>query len=466
MRGAGRVFARVAVALALCAPVQAQIITSIRFAPDRPNTGDPVFLVVDIIISQDCRWEPSAVARFGIQPELDPLPGWGIDLFLQRTSPACEKPNAPLRFEVDLGFLPLASGPGVLRLQLSDRPGRTELFNDLTVDAGPAPGWRQAVSHGGEELFLQSAGAEAVAPRVLAIGDLLRRDIFIYDTLSHQILGEIGTPGTLGQVRALAWDGGHLFVAVNDTLGPKILEFDLDGVLFNSFPSPRVSPQNRPLEGLAWHEGLLYGTIESPPLLLAIDPADGRLIWSRSLPVRILGLTSIPQGLLGAEPGGLLLLIEPSPSGSETTIGDLFDLGWFGIPGGVDVQSLAYDGSQLFAWDARNSTLRSLRPLALWWTLDLTLRSYLPPRAGSIDVIRGDIGRMRQLAGSVSLGPTICLVSNGRGGEVPAGDDPPPGEAWFFLARMRGETGFKTGYGRSTLGFRRLEDPPFPGACP
>ena len=35
-----------------------------------------------------------------------------------------------------------------------------------------------------------------------------------------------------------------------------------------------------------------------------------------------------------------------------------------------------------------------------------------------------------------------------------------------WQARVRGPGGFKTGYGRSTAGFRRLEEPPFPGACP
>ena len=55
----------------------------------------------------------------------------------------------------------------------------------------------------------------------------------------------------------------------------------------------------------------------------------------------------------------------------------------------------------------------------------------------------------------VGLGPTICLVSEGSGGIVPEGDDPPLGEAQFFLARVRGQGFFKTGYGRSSAAFRR-----------
>ena len=466
MRGVGRILSWFAAALALCVPLQAQLITSIDFAPTQPNTGDPVILVVHILIAQDCGWEPSASARFGVPPELDPLPGWGVDLFLERTTLACEKPGAPLRFEVNLGTLPVASGPGVLRLELSDRDGSTELFNDLTVEAGPAPGWRQLVAHGGEQMFMQSAAATAIDTRVLAIGDLNRRDIFLLDLLTREILGEFRTPGTFGQARGLAFDGAHLFVSVDDLFGSRIFEVDLDGVIQNSFPSPTVSPANLPLEGLAYHDGVLYGTIESPPVLFAIDPDDGRTLWSRSLPLRILGLTSAPEGLLGVEPTGRVLLIAPSPFGFDMTLGDIFDLGLIGIPGGIELQSLAFDGSQLFAWDAIQSTMRSIRPLALWWAVDLTLRSYVPPEARSVDVIHGQVDRMRQLAGNVGLGPTICLVSEGSGGVVPEGDDPPLGEAQFFLARVRGPGGFKTSYGRSSTGFRRVEEPTFPGACP
>jgi len=315
-------------------------------------------------------------------------------------------------------------------------------------------------------MFIQSAAATAIDTRVLAIADLGRRDIFVLDTLTRDILAEFRTPGTLGQARGLAFDGAHLFVSVDDLFGPRIFEIDLNGIIQNSFPSPTVSPANRPLEGLAYHDGVLYGTLESPPVLFAIDPADGHKLWSRSLPLRILGLTSTPDGLLGVEPTGVVLEIEPSPSGLDTTLGDLFDLGLIGIPNGIELQSLAFDGSQLFSWDATRAAMRSLRPLALWWAIDLSLRSYVPPRAGSVDVIRGDVDRMRQLAGQIDLGPTACLVSEGSGGIVPEGDDPPLGEAQFFLARVRGEAGIKTGYGRSAGGFRRLEDPPFPGACP
>jgi len=466
MRWIERILAGIATAVTLCVPLHAQLILSIDFSPNRPTTGDPVVLTVQVLIAQDCRWKPSATIGFGMHPELDPLPGWAIDLFLERTTLACEKPSAPLRFEVDLGTLPVASGPGVLRLTLSDRQGSTELFNDLTVEAGPAPGWRQIVAHGGEQIFLQSAAAAAIDTRLLAIGDLSRRDIFIFDTSTQDILAEFRAPGTLGQARGLAFDGVHLFVSVDDLFGPRIFEIDLNGIIQNSFPSPTVSPANNPLEGLAYHDGVLYGTLESPPLLFAIDPADGHKLWSRSLPLRILGLTSTPEGLLGVEPSGVVLEIEPSPFGIDTTLGDLFDLGLLGIPNGTDLQSLAFDGSQLFTWDATQATMRSLRPLALWWAVDLTLRSYVPPGDRSVDVIRGDVDRIRQLAGQVDLGPTICLVSEGSGGIVPQGADPPLGEAQFFLARVRGAGGFKTGYGRSSGGFRRLENPPFPGSCP
>ncbi len=466
MREAGRILSWFAAALVLCVPLQAQLITSIDFAPNSPNTGDPVILVVRILIAQDCGWEPSAGVGFGMQPELNPLPGWGIDFFLERTTLACERPGAPLRFEVSLGTLPVASGPGVLRLELSDRDGSTQLFDDLTVEAGPAPGWRQLVAHGGQEMFLASAAAAAIDTRVLAIGDLNRRDIFLFDLLTREILGEFLTPGAFGQARGLAFDGARLFISADDLFGPRIFEVDLDGVIRNSFPSPTVSPSNPPLDGLAYRDGVLYGTLESPPLLFAIDPDDGGQLWSRFLPVRILGLTSVPEGLLGVEPTGRVLLIDPSPFGFDRTLSDIFDLGLIGIPGGIELQSLAFDGSQLFAWDAIQSIMRSIRPLALWWAVDLTLQSYVPPAARSVDVIRGQVDRMRQLVGNVGLGPTICLVSEGSGGIVPEGDDPPLGEAQFFLARVRGPGLFKSSYGRSSAAFRRVEEPTFPGACP
>ena len=466
MRGFGRIVAGMATAAALCVPLQAQFIVSIDFSPDQPNTGDPVFLDLRVLIAQDCRWKPLAGAAFGIHPELDPLPGWAIDVFLERTTLACEKPSSPLRFKVNLGTLPVASGPGVLRLTLSDRPGSMEFFNDLTVEAGAAPGWKQLVAHGGEQMFMQSAAAEAIDTRVLAIGDLNRRDIFLLDLVSGEILGEFRTPGTFGEARGMAFDGNHLFVSVGDVFGPRVFEIDLDGVIQNSFPSPTFSPANRPLEGLAHHDGTLYGTIESPPWLFAIDPDDGRTLWGRSLPVRILGLTSTSAGLLGVEPTGRVLQIEAAPLAFDTTLADLFDLGMIGIPSGIELQSLAFDGTQLFAWDAIHTTMRSLRPLALWWALDLTLRSYVPSGAQSVDVIRGQVDRIRQQAGQVVLGPTVCLVSEGRGGAVEEGDDPSLGEAHFFLARVRGPGGFKSGYGRSSAGFRRLEDTPLPGACP
>ena len=393
MKGVGRIVSGFAATLALWVPLQAQFITSIDFAPTRPNTGDPVILDVQILIAQDCGWEPFAAARFGVPPELDPLPGWEIDLFLERTTLACEKPGGPLRFEVNLGTLPVASGPGVLRLELSDRVGSTELFNDLTVEAGPAPGWRQPVAHGGLQLFLVSAAAAAIDTRVLAIGDLNRRNIVLFDFFTREILGEFDTP-RFGLARALAFDGEHLFVSIDDVFGPRIFELDLDGVIWNDFPSPTISPGNPPLEGLAYHDGVLYGTLESPPLLFAIDPGDGRKLWSRFLPVRILGLTSVPEGLLGVEPTGRVLLIDPSPFGFDRTLGDVFDLGLIGIPGGINLQSLAFDGTQLFAWDAIQSIMRSIRPLALWWAIDLTLQSYVPPAAQSVDVIRGQVDRI------------------------------------------------------------------------
>ena len=110
--------------------------------------------------------------------------------------------------------------------------------------------------------------------------------------------------------------------------------------------------------------------------------------------MRILGLTSVPEGLLGVEPTGRVLLIDPSPFGFDRTLGDAFDLGLIGIPGGINLQSLAFDGTQLFAWDAIQSIMRSIRPLALWWAIDLTLQSYVPPAAQSVDVIRGQVDRI------------------------------------------------------------------------
>ncbi len=467
MRWLGRVLCLGGLACILGAsPARAQFITSVDFSPANPSTGDPVTLEVAVIIPQNCFWKPTATISFGRHEEFAPQRGWRVDFRLTATTAACSKPSASLRFRIDLGILPVASGPGLLRLDLDGRDTSSAQF-ELAVGAGPAPGWRNTVLHGSRQLFLVSAGLTAIRAGVLAISDVAFREILIFELRTLRVLDKFPGPGLTGLVRGLAFDGTHLFASTQELfVPPRIFKLTLEGVTLNSYASPTFSPFNRPLEGLAFRDGVLYGTIESPPTLFAIDPDDGRKLWQRSLPVRVLGLTSVPEGLVGLEPGGSALLIEPSPDGFDRLLGDLVDMGFAGIPGGVNLTGLAFDGVQLFAWDETNSSLRSIRSLALWWNSDGDLLSYVPRDSFSVDVIRGNVSNLRFLVFNSGLGATTCLVSEGSGGRVPADDDPPPGEAHFYLARVRSPGLFKTSYGRASFGFRRLESATIPGACP
>jgi hypothetical protein len=73
------------------------------------------------------------------------------------------------------------------------------------------------------------------------------------------------------------------------------------------------------------------------------------------------------------------------------------------------------------------------------------------------------VERAIQFAGYLGLGPTACLLSMSPGGVVDAAEDPPPGRAFFYVARFRAPDGFPMSYGRTTLGFRRIDDA---GSCP
>src|SRR6266850_310345 len=88
---------------------------------------------------------------------------------------------------------------------------------------------------------------------------------------------------------------------------------------------------------------------------------------------------------------------------------------------------LAYDGLGIYAWDATAPAMLFMRTFALWWALDGTLQSYVPGPDLAIDVIRGDVENVLQLAGYFDLaffGPAVCLAGKSRGGAVAEPDDP------------------------------------------
>ena len=88
---------------------------------------------------------------------------------------------------------------------------------------------------------------------------------------------------------------------------------------------------------------------------------------------------------------------------------------------------LAYDGFGIYAWDATAPAMLFMRTFALWWALDGTLQSYVPGPDLAIDVIRGDVENVLQLAGYFDLaffGPAVCLAGRSMGGAVAEPDDP------------------------------------------
>jgi hypothetical protein len=436
----------------------AQMIVSFNLDPAAPTTGDPLRLTAFVLLPEDCGWTPSATIAFGSQEELGGAEGWGIDLDLTPSAEACLPVVIELPVDINLGPLGIAAGSGVLRLRPRGTVADVEFFH-LEVTAGPAPGWAQPALHGGFLLLIQSAGLASV-PEGLAMSDLAQQTIVIVSPATGERVRSFRSPGS-GNVRGLAFDGTNLFASVRDLAGPRVYKIDLLGRVLDSFPSPTVSPANAPLEGLAFHRGILYGSHNSPPILFAINPATRQRIWVRSLPAQLPGLDAAPEGLLGVDPSGQLYFVEPAPAGRVVQLADALDSG---ITQATDIVGYAYDGHRGFAWNVQASQMMFIRPYAVWRALDGTLRAYLPEGGLSVDVIRGEVSEIRQLAGNVDLGPTVCLAADSGGGVIPDGGDPPPGEAYFYLARFTNADGFQLSYGRSfPIGHRRID---FSNGCP
>ncbi|MFQ5878310.1 MAG: hypothetical protein ACE5JH_11620 [Acidobacteriota bacterium] len=451
---------RVAVAILLAtvpaaaSPAEAAgTILGFSLDPDSPTTGDPVVFRAEIELTTCCT-QPAVSFGFGLQEELGPDRGWGIDVDVASG-------NVPLITVIpvseSLGTLPLAAAPGVLRLRV-DGVVEDVRFFDLAVSVGPAPGWKQIALHGGFTKVAQSTALAALPDRI-AISDVGRRLILLVDPRTGQTISSFLSPGS-GDVRGLAYDGTDLWVSVLDLGGPRAYRVDLLGRVLDFFPTPVISPGNSPLEGLAYRDGVLYGSYPGPPFLFAIDPDTGARMWERPLATRMQGLAPTPAGLLGVEPTGQFYLVEASAGGGDLLLADAADHGIDGLPA---IEGLAFDGYGIFAWDASRARAMFMRSFALWWGLDGTLQAYVPDGGRSTDVLRGSVGGLLQLSGNVGLGSTLCLVANGAGGTVPTEDDPAEGEAFFYLSRFESAGGFDQSYGRSSLGFRRFD---FADACP
>ncbi|HEV8702037.1 MAG TPA: hypothetical protein VGV60_12260 [Candidatus Polarisedimenticolia bacterium] len=447
-RGVGTV----ALGLVLGVPAPALATVSIQafsLQPADPDTGDPVVLTASILSTSSCEFQGATMA-WGPQPELGGQPGWGIDIqFRDGALPVVT--TCPV--ETHFGTLVVASGDGVVRARNNGLVNDTAFFT-LSVAPGPVAGWDGPTLHGGYERLTQSAALTALPGR-LAMSDLLRRRIVFIDPKTGDPLSEFIAPGS-GDVRGLAFDGTSLYAAVRDIV-PRIYKLDLLGRVLDVFPSPIVSPGSAPLEGLACLDGVLYGSYESPPTLFAIDPSTHQKLWQRALPGRILALDAAPEGILGAEATGSFYFIEPSPTGDDVLLSDPIDTGMTDFP---NLGGLAYDGAAMYAWDSNSNQILFMRTFGIWWAVDGTLRAYVPPPDLAVDVIRGDIRNIAQLAGYLDLSfdaPAVCLASRSAGGVVAEPDHPPAGHVFFYLARFIDANGSPGSYGRTTAGFRRLD---------
>jgi hypothetical protein len=431
-------------------------IQSFSMAPASPDTGDPVVLSAVIQSTSSCNFIDARIG-FEAQGELGGRKGWGIDIeFRDGVLPVVS--TCPI--ETSLGTLPVAAGDGVLRARNDGIVNDVALFT-LAVDPGPAAGWDGPALHGGFSLQVRSAAATSLPGR-LAVSDLLNRQILLLDPRTGDLLSSFRSPGS-GDVRGLAWDGSSFFASVRDSIGPRIYRLDLPGRVLDVFPSPFISPGNAPLEGLAYLNGVLYGSYESPPTLFAINPSTHVTLWNRPLRDRILALDAAPEGLLGAEPTGSFYFIQPDPAGEDILLADPHDTGITTIP---EITGLAYDGSGIDAWDQASYTMMSMRTFALWWAVDGTLQAYVPAPDQAVDVIRGDLDDALQTSSFFDLaffGPPVCIAGRSPGGVVADPANPPVGHAFFYLARFIDAAGNPSFYGRTSDGFRRIDTS---DACP
>lgn len=435
----------------------AQTIQGFAIIPANPDTGDAAALQATVSMPEDCHWTAAVTAGYGVEPELGPGIGWGIDLEVDPQIAPCLQEAVTISGRWPLGTLPVASAPGVLRLITVSGVAMTKPFS-LEIAAGPAPGFADPSLHAPLQLFVQTAGIAAVGDLV-AIADTPNHEIDLVDPVAETIDASFTSPGS-GDVRDLAYDGTFLFASVLDLAGPRVYRLDLAGDVLDSFPSPVILPGPKPLEALAVSGGTLFGAYPSPPTLFAVNPSTHAVLWQRPLPQRLSGLAAIPEGLVGVDAIGNLYRTGTGPADGTDLLADAFDTG---LPATSDVTALTFSGRGFYLFDHQLSSLWSLRTYAVWWAADFTLRAYRPPAATSVDVVRGDVGAIRQESGQVDLGPTVCLMGDGAGGVVPDSVIPAPGRAFFYLARVAGQDGSDESWGRSSDGFRRVETSP---ACP
>ena len=439
-------------------PARAQSIVAAAPDPMLSRTGDLVVFRATLQMPQDCAWIAGVEIRHGVQPELGPGTGWGLDLTLSPGILTCAPGAVTFTTETDLGLLPVASGPGVARLIVDEQVADTAPFT-LEVLAGPAPGWSGPAADARLQVFVQTAGIAAYGT-LIAIADNLHHTIELFDPIGEFVIRTIRSPGN-GNVRGLATDGDNFFVSVADAFGPRLYRVNSNGTVLDSWASPVVLPGPQALEAIAWSEGVLYGAYPSPAILYAIQPFTHQVLWQRSLPARFTGLAAVPGGFVGVDASGNFHAIDPGPAGGSQLIADLADTG---LTVSADFTDLTWDGRGLFAFDQNFASLWWVRTFALWWAQDGTLRAYAPPGLGPVDVVRGNLSELRFTSGNVTLGATTCLLADGAGGPVgDPGGPPPPGQGYFYLARFEGDSGFDTSYGRGSNGFRRFEPAP---ACP
>lgn len=441
------------------APVLGQGLVAASVDPNQSRTGERVVFRATIQMPQDCAWQTDVAIAYGLQPELGPGIGWGLNLEVTPGTLSCLPGSMQFTSENEIGLLPVAAGQGVARLVVDGSVLDTKPFA-LTVDPGPAPGFSGPAADAQLQVFVQTAGIAAYGSTLLAIADNLHHSVDFLDPMTEIRTGGFRSPGN-GNVRALATDGDNFFASVADAFGPRLYRLTGNGVVQDSWTSPVVLPGPQALEAIAWSDGVLYGAYPSPPILFAIQPFTHQILWSRNLPDRFTGLAAVPGGFIAVTAGGNFHWLEPGPTGASTLIADLADTG---LAVDADFTDLTWDGRGLFAFDQQFASLWWVRTYALWWAPDATLRAYAPPALGPVDVIRGRVAELRLTSGNVTLGATTCLMADGAGGVVSdPGGPPPSGEGYFYLARFRGSAGFDTSYGRGSNGFRRFEPV---AACP